>query len=500
MNSLYVPRAVLFLAAALLCSCDLLRGRPFEVAAWSPGEGFHDSVPEKISLSFTLEPDRLSVERAFSLTEDGNPVTGSFFWNNSVFYFIPAAPLEKNRDYLVGLGTGAQDRQGLSLERSFDAPFTTRPQASRPFLIESVPPDGGTICGREPIRLRFSGAMKRPSPASLSFSPSCSGVWDLEEDGFCAVFTPSEPWINGRNYRLAVDASLSSSRALSLGQSFNLHFSAGSDTGGPVLLAAYALDGGVRTAQLVSGFEYAGWERYYALELVFSEPVDTASAAAALDTEPSLGIVSGSPPGFGDDLVFRFKTEPAWETPYVINLNNTVKDAAGNSSAEKTSFRIRTAGPRSKPPSLAGIRVPMNPSASSNSETLGFAPENILDDLPLESSVFPFDTPVPFWVELYFDTARNEINSASINQFSLMNRFKFGATNNALSFSPREIRTSDFSVEDPAPGRNGLFRAEIRGMITNRPYAGMITIEMGAGLEDSFGNKSAEAFRILLLK
>jgi hypothetical protein len=500
---LLIPPAIA-LFSVLFPSCDLLRDGAFEVAGWSPGEGLQDPVPAYVSVWFSLEPDRLSVEKSFSLTEDGKAVSGGFSWNDSRLIFVPVPPLEKNRDYLVGLGTEAQDRGGLSLERRFEAAFTTRPEGPRPAFLESVPPDYGIISGgRETIRLRFSAAMDGTSFGAFSFSPSISGAWSAGDSGRDAVFTPLESWIVGKEYRLTVDPEIKSETGRALGKQTILHFFAGLDTECPALVSVNVLNKGLRVQSLeadsVTGVRNTGWERGGELELVFSEPVDSASVVSALSTGPSLGLVLQSPPGYGERHVFRLASEPAWGSSFTLKLGASVKDAAGNTMTETYRYFIRADGPGSKPPSLVGIRLPLNPGGPDMAPVV-YRPEDLFSDLPLEKSAFPFETGTDFWIELYFDTACGPLGSAGIDPFSLMEKFGVVITNNALSFSAREVTLSLFSIPEPVSGWEEFFRAEIRGVLKNHPYGGTVTVQTGQGLADSFGNSSAEAFRILLVK
>ncbi|MDR2370096.1 MAG: hypothetical protein LBD71_01335, partial [Treponema sp.] len=72
---------IIFCAALVfVCSCDLLRTSPFEIVAWTPGGGCHFFIPPSVSVIFSHDPDRASVERNFSLSEDGAAVRGSFEW------------------------------------------------------------------------------------------------------------------------------------------------------------------------------------------------------------------------------------------------------------------------------------------------------------------------------------------------------------------------------------------------------------------------------------
>jgi len=513
----FVVLPFIFVCISLL-SCDVLRNGIFEVSFWSPGEGYHDpDLTGDIILDFSLEPDRNSVERAFLLSEDGLGIAGHFSWQKNRMIFNPAVPLAANRVFTVTLKTDAQDTKGLSLERQFEAVFTTRESGGRPALLATVPEDGGIMpAERGNVELLFSGPLDRNSLQNLSFSPAISGVWSvfcetLEENQCRAVFTPSENWQNGRAYRLTIGAAVQSSVELEAGRGYALHFVAGTDYDPPELISASALDqSGAAALVLVpfseSATENTGWERNHRLCLVFSEVVDIASVNSALSCEPSLRLVLETEPGYSDTVVFRFSDVPVYNASYTISLRRTVKDRAGNTMEAKGTteadliWHIRADGVNSMPPVLRGLRFPKVPGSAN--DLIVFTPEILFDDFPVKSENYAFDRGIDAWIELYFETAPN----ASIDLLSLMDQFKFSATNDALSFSPRlmvspgVITGSSFSVDDPASGWEDFCRVEIRGVLTNHPYAGMVTVEVGAGLKDSLGNKSAEAMRILLLK
>jgi hypothetical protein len=479
-------------------SCDMLRDGPFEVAAWSPGDGYFDPSSVELSLVFSGDPDRVSVERSFSLTENSRTLGGHFSWSGRRMIFTPASPLGVNKDYLITLKINAQDTRGLSLERQFEGAFTTRDGRIRPRLVSTVPLDGAVMeeeQGR--VELVFSEALNRTSLQNLSFSPTVTGVWSLEAGGTKAVFDPSESWITGREYRLSIGSGLEGYTELETGRSYALHFSAGLDRIGPELLSASALDmNGTVALPLEGNMENSLWERNYRLQLVFSEPVDTASVSSSLSCVPSLGMVLETPPGYAETLVYRFSDAPAYNSSFTLTLEKNVKDRAGNLMTERIVRHIKADGPLSKTPVLRGMRIPLVPGTADTAEMAVYTPEELFADLPLTGTNYTFDTGISVWIELYFETAPGAV----INLLSLMDLFKISATNGALNFSPRSMHLSGFTLSQSAAGFESLCRVEIRGVLTNRPYMGMVTIETGAGLQDSFGNAAGEAFRILLLK
>jgi hypothetical protein len=240
------------------------------------------------------------------------------------------------------------------------------------------------------------------------------------------------------------------------------------------------------------------WESFTKLVLNFSEPVDTATVKNHLNFEPQSSLVMETSPGFSDTVIFGFAENPPWNKDFIFRLSPGIKDEAGNESLDEKVFRIRTGGLLSKPPSLIGIRFPMAPGNRDDPEALLYAMNDIFSDLPMDigDDRYPYAKAVPTWIELYFATAPD----IEIDPFSLMELFKIESTNNAVSFSPRNIKNKDFALPAAAPGWKNYQRIVIEGFMTNTVNSGLVSFYIRAGLEDKRGNKNPEAFRISLLK
>jgi hypothetical protein len=500
-NSIWILTAGT-LGFLFFCSCDILRDSPFEVTGWTPGEGCH-LHPENlvVSLVFSRESDRAKTEDAFSLTQDSGVVKGLFSWEDRRLIFKPLSPLEPNRDYRITLETGAQDQRGLSLENKFEAFFTTRPPGERPRVLAIEPGWDGNIPEiRGPLRIRFSEEVTVNSCiAFISISPSPGGSWRLEDDGRTAGFIPAEAWQIGVRYNIKIAADFSDALGRALGEEFTSRFGIGPDQEKPYLLRAWVLNGESRTELNLTG-EYGEWESFHRLELEFSEPVDAGSVRSSLAVEPPANLFMETDPGLSGSVVFCFTEKPLWGTPFLFRLRSGVKDEAGNESSDEYVYRIRASGPLSKPPVLAGIRLPMAPGKAGMEaqEPLSFTPGDLFEDLPIVpgEGCFPYEEEIPVWLELYFNTAPG----AAINPHSLMERFRVEATGNALYFSPRSVRDSGFTWIEKMEGWEMYERLEIRGFLTNRVNFGVVTFQIGSGLEDTRGNSSAAVYRISLLK
>jgi len=490
-------------------SCDILRTSLFEVVSWSPGSGYQ-SEPEKIniSLDFSHDPDRASVEKNFSLTGDGNHVKGNFSWNDKKMIFFPLAPLETNTDYMITLLAEAHDIKGLSMDEPFNRYFSTRPDDTRPVLLSSYPEMYSEITDvRTEIKLEFL----LPVPLktlydNVSLSPSMSGIWRLESDERIAVFTPAEPWAQKTRYEIRFSTSLTDNNGMNIGNDFLCVFTTKIDLEIPYLvrvaritnkneLITLSADRGYSSAA-ESPVENQEWEKDDKLTLIFSEPVDGISVKNYTSVENGPNLIMETPAGYETEFTFKFESIPVYESRFTLRVKPGIKDAAGNESKEEYIYKIFANGKYSKLPTLAGIRIPASPTNNTDNELFFYKTDSLFNSFPITSENYPSGENIYTWIELYFLTAED----ASIDLFSLMELFRIDTSNNVISFSPRQVRDTDFSTAEPHTGMEDYQRVEITGYLTNSTNFGVINIQIAAGLKDSLGNRSDKLLKISLLK
>jgi len=460
-----------------------------------------------VSLSFSLDPDRDSVERRFSLNRDDGRVKGNFNWDGRTVTFVPSAPLEKNYDYNLSLSAEARDKRGLSMDSAFERKFTTRPGAERPVLISYSPPLYAQVEDlKTEVRLSFSLPVRISALYdSVSFYPSMSGIWRLEKGGRLAVFTPSLPWANNKRYEIRYSTSLIDVKGMSVGKEFKSVFTTGTDKNPPFLSGAYRASKSGRLTPLerdTGGFtgaaekfsENGGWEKDDRLSLVFSRPVDSASVKNCLNVEDAPSFSMETAPGFNDEFVFYFENAPVYESRFAVKIKPGVKDGAGNESADEYVYRVFADGEFSKPPRFVGMRMPMSP--ENNADLAYFDIEEIFQDIRISDENYPSGVEVKTWVELYFEAARG----ASVDVFSVMELFRVESANGALSFLPQRVKTGNFTVPKPKEGWEKYERVEIAGTLKNSIYFGIVNFQINSGLKDSLGNTSEKTFRISTVK
>ncbi|MCL2196192.1 MAG: Ig-like domain-containing protein [Treponema sp.] len=490
-------------------SCDILRTSEFEVVSWSPGGGYH-SEPENItvSINFSNEPDKANIERNFSLIGNSIRVKGSFNWNGNSMTFNPLTPFETNADYVITISADAHDTEGLSLDREFNGHFTTRQDGARPVLISFFPSLYDKVSDpRAEILLNFS----LPVPLitlyeNITFTPSMTGYWQLKDEGKQVVFTPAEPWIQNTRYDIRLSASLSDNNGMTTGKDYTITFTAGTFSEIPYLKSVSRIlkDGSIIPLDSDRGYagvtefpvENSNIEKDDKFIFVFSKPADSASVKNYISIEDGPGLIMETAPGFKENFIFRFESIPAYESRFTVKIKSGIKDISNNETKEEYIYRIFADGKYSKPPELAGIRIPMAPYNETDQKMVFCKSDSLYSKIPITDEYYPSGQTVNTWIELYFETAQD----ASINLFSLMDLFQTETSNNVISFSPRYVKQNNFTVTNPQKGYEDYLRIEIRGEFENTTNFGVIYFQIGAGLMDSHGNKNEKQQRIPLLK
>jgi hypothetical protein len=498
---------IFLLIIACFASCDILRFSPFEVTSWTPGGGYH-SEPEKITVSlvFSHEPDRASVERNFSLTGNENRVRGTFLWEGRTLVFSFLTPPEKNTDYVITISADAHDTEGLSMDKAFNGEFTTRESETRPALVSCFPSMYADISDPAmEVKLEFS----IPVPLNaiydyISFTPSMQGLWRLENEEKLAIFTPAEPWTQNSRYEIRFSTSLTDNNGMNIGNDFVSVFTTGIDREKPYLLYAQRItkDGEVIQLKADRGYSGAGefpiendsWEKDDRLSLVFSKQVDSVSVKNYLSADDAPALVMETYPGYKTEFIFRFDGIPAYESRFTFRIKAGVKDLNGNETKDEYVYRIFADGKFSKPPEFVGFRMPLTPGSENNLVCLGT--DSSLEKVAISEENYPSGDHVQTWFDLYFSAAEG----ADIDLFSLMDLFRIETSNNVFSFSPDQIKTRGFSISDPQTDWENFIRIEIAGQLVNTTNYGIVYFQIAAGLKDSLGNKNENSQKIIFIK
>jgi hypothetical protein len=330
------------------------------------------------------------------------------------------------------------------------------------------------------------------------------GSWQLEDDGEKAIFIPAEPWKQQQKYEIRVSSSLTDNNGMNAGNEFISIFTTGIDSEKPRLISVsrIAKDGSVSELTPGGSFsgaaqmpvENSGWEKEDRLSLVFSKPVEGLSVKNCLTAEDTPSLIMETSSDYSNGFIFKFESIPSYESRFTLRIKKGIKDNAGNESDDEYLYRIFTNGKYSKPPELAGIRMPMSPDC--DAELFSVSKDSLLANIPIMDEHYPSGEGRQSWIELYFITTED----ALIDPFSVMEHFRIDTSNNVIAFSSHKVKSSGFTIKEPQIGWEDCIRLEITGILVNSVNFGLVNFIINAGLKDSLGNRNEKPQLISVVK
>ena len=487
-----------------LVSCALFSPRAITVARWSPVSARPDVAGIETWVEFSAPVDMTKAEQAFTLTEDGAPMTGRFSWAANRLVFEPLKAISTGKSYEMTVGGSVEDARGVSLDREFRFSFSTRSDASRPEVLSVTPGPGAVIDDRfAAVSLVFSeGIDVTTFLRAFSLSPDAAGVISWSQDRTRCEFTPAAPYDWQTEYVVRLAGTLADADGNRLAERWESRFSVGSDRTVPILQEVRSVQGGTPGGATLApddpaapGLEVTGgWECVWGFQLTFTEQVSRMSVEQSLIFEP--GFTFAVEPAA--DAAVSFVLEPAerldWNTVYTLTVRAGVEDMSGNKTTDAMVFHFRTDAGRSRPPTVAAVRFRGTP-LFKPAVVVDFDPAVPFAALPIGAELFPVAVAEATWFDLQLRLA----DTAGLDLLSVMEHFSIQETNGCLSMRATALQTDGFDEPQPQAVA-GAVPLRIHVTIVNAVESGTVTLGLSEGLTDSLGNPTEGAWRLPLLK
>jgi hypothetical protein len=331
------PAAIAGLWTLLASACGLVSVDQMTVASFPSARNQVIGRGERITLSFSISPDRSRAEDlARILTPDG-PAELDFSWDGSVLALVPVVPLPAGERLVLVLAGDLAAADGRVFPIAVQVPFFVQSDGPRPRLSSSLPADGSSAGTRTPLVFSFSRPMDRESFAGgFSLAPDTERETAWSPDGSTVTVTPREQWENLVLYTWQIAASVSDASGVGLGVPPSGCFRTQQDATAPFILSlrpATANPDGTFT--VVDSPLDGNLRARDCILLSFSEDVTIESLRRAFRVDPS---VSGS---FTRERAGEFFYVPAepWGMGrrHHLAVSTDVEDLAGNRMAEEQS-------------------------------------------------------------------------------------------------------------------------------------------------------------------
>ncbi len=319
---------------------------PPRVIASTPSAGAGEvPIDTEVTLAFSEPMDGSTIPGAFALTVDGIAAggSGSLGAGDSVWTFIPDAPLAYAAACTVRVDTTATDPAGNLLDQDPQQPyrqpfllaFTTAPDRESPAAIAIEPPDGSTGVGvQDTIRVTFSEPLLAGSVTAEAFrvevegGAAADGTLLLEQDQRVIAWVPAVALAFDTTYTVTADTLLQDLAGNGLDQdpaapgrqAFTASLRTQLETIPPQVVDADPADGAVDV------------EIDAVVSLTFSEPMAPASVTDAFALRLAGQAVDGLgelDPG-GTAWTFTPADSLQRSSTYIVFVDTTAVDLVGN--------------------------------------------------------------------------------------------------------------------------------------------------------------------------
>jgi len=461
-------RILLLLSFLFLSGCDFIdqlgNMEPLEIRAVNPSEEQVEAADmEAVSVAFSQEMNRKSAEGAFSLAEEEQSLEGTFRWEERRMFFTPYHGFHENREYLITVKKGAEDRYGNSLPEDRFYRFRTGSDETPPEILSISPEDYTLITARrQPVVFSFSEPVDRQSfRDAFSVSPSLEGKQEWDADSRRVTFTPLADYEAGEEYTFKVGTDLTDPAENPLASDFSVLYRTAAvpdpaltslileSSGAPLIPGSGGINEGAEKDDRVSGS--------------FDRPLDGEERKTFLEILPEAPFETVWNSAF-DTFEVRFTEPLVWDGWYDLKIFDSL-------------YVIHVSGGESRPPEVTGLTFCPD----------GTAPVPVLTPLSLNSSLGAADSASAF-LDFYITTAAGAV----IDRFSFMDALSLDSS--VLGFENRFLEVLDGSQTPPPAPAPAADETVLRLHLTVTDYGlpGTVSVSLADTLTDSLDNSLAE--------
>jgi len=447
----------LLISLLLIQSCrfidELNHMAPPEISLWTPGEDVQNATDiDKVSIEFSAGMNRNLTESAFSLAEGNEELSGNFTWQGNTMEFTPFLGFRSDKSYRILLKKTAEDVYGNSLEKEWNAGFSTGTDDDPPVFVSAEPKDFSLISNpRQDIVLVFSEPPDQKSfRAALSLSPDMQ--FSIEWLDKKVTIHPLEDFKSGKELKITVSDSMKDTAGNALETEVDLLYRI-SEIPEPVADSLIIQSSGA--ALNPSGIN-AGIEK---------NDIITGSLNHSLNEEERLNLVTVTP-----DSPYELLWDSNFQS-FTLQFEHLEWEKYYDLKILDKNYLLYSDGQNSQPPQLILL-------AFCADSTSGLPHE-----LSLNGALGASDSSTAF-----LDFLFSRSPSGEISQFSFMDALSFDSS--VLSFKTLgyEIYSGSQIPAPVVPPGAGESLIRVYLEISDTGLPGTVTFSLSEALSDSLGN------------
>ena len=320
-----------------------------------PLEVISISTKDNIVITLSAQPSEAALKTAFSMTEDGQLVSGYFTFNDRTVTFSPVNGIRENREYFIIITTAAEDRNGVSLLKDFEYRFFTKDNTGAPSVLSISPADQDNLTVTpERISIVFSKPVDIFSfERALSITPAITYVLEWNESHSAVDIIPIRPLSGGTRYTLTISTALTDLYRNALLVPFVSTFLYGLDRNPPVFSVSWETPNDA-FASLTPGTvnSYVPSDSDFLIR--FDKPVLIDAIAGFIEITPPISFIVTPDLVAKDNARIVLNQRPEWNRTYTIKVREGITDTFGNRTETEVSYPVIFNATRHRPVTFAG--------------------------------------------------------------------------------------------------------------------------------------------------
>jgi hypothetical protein len=330
-KELYIIGLLIF----LLNSCDLIDLTGLEIIAF-PSENYQ--ILDKGSyplITFSKDMRESDNEQFIYIENLGDQIPSDYFWGKNNVELRPKEPLEQGVLYHLVVQGRLITQSGQSYEGSELIPFYSASSAPVNRLESFTPLTEKTINIYDSLTFTFLKEIEKDSFLE-EFRLIPAEEYELTIDDLIVTVTPKIQWTNLTRYTWKLDKQTASIDDFFLIQEYEGNFLVQEDIEPPELTDTFSLNYDGNDPLYPSGPDLNSILIDDSICLRWNEPLDIQSLINGLTLEPGLsGIIHQHS---STEFIFSPTERLDFQTDYVLVLDTSISDIAGNSLKEELRF------------------------------------------------------------------------------------------------------------------------------------------------------------------
>ncbi|MBE3132916.1 MAG: Ig-like domain-containing protein [Acidobacteria bacterium] len=322
---------------ALLASCGFIALERLRVVSFPSERNQIIGRGERITLSFSIPPDRNDAERLATISAPNGIQGLDFAWEADVLTLLPIPPPPAGERLVLGFSGTLSAADGREFAVALEIPFFVETDAPQPRLSARSPEDGAVAGTETALVLTFSEQMDAESFAEgFVLSPSTGHDTAWSADGKIATLTPKEKWETLTLYAWEVPGTVRDARGVKLGVPYSGCFLVQADALPPRILSLRpAVPNGDGTFTVVEQALDGNLRARDGIALSFSEDVPIEALRRSFRLDPSIrGHLARERAG---EFLFVPEEPYRMATVHHLVVSTDLEDLAGNRMAEELS-------------------------------------------------------------------------------------------------------------------------------------------------------------------